>query len=44
MKGWNHDSSTGPPLTIPKAGLYPKMLMLSMWWNWKGAFYYEIHP
>ena len=29
------------PSTTQKAGLHPKKVMLCMWWNWKGVFYYE---
>lgn len=25
-------------------GLYPKKIMLSVWWNFKGLFYYELLP
>ena len=31
-----------PPPTTPKAGLHPKKVMLCMWWDWKGVFYYEL--
>ena len=33
-----------PPLTVPKAGLHPKKMMLCIWWNWKGVLYYELLP
>ena len=33
-----------PPPTTPKAGLYPKKVMLCIWWDWKGVLYYEIFP
>ena len=28
-----------PPLTTPKAGLHPQMVMFSIWWDWKGVLY-----
>jgi len=31
-------------LTAPKAGLYPKKVMLCLWWDWKGIVYYELLP
>ena len=34
---WNE-----PPPTISKAGLHPKKVMLCIWWDWKGALYYEL--
>ena len=33
-----------PPPTTPKAGLHPKKVMLSIWWDWKGVLYYELLP
>lgn len=33
-----------PPLTTPKAGLHPKKVMLSVWWDFKGILYYELLP
>lgn len=33
-----------PPLTIPKAELHPKKVMLCIWWDWKGVIYYELLP
>ncbi|XP_066867270.1 constitutive coactivator of peroxisome proliferator-activated receptor gamma isoform X4 [Kogia breviceps] len=32
------------PPTMPKAGLHPKKVMLCIWWDWKGALYYELLP
>ncbi|XP_066887786.1 kelch-like protein 3 isoform X10 [Kogia breviceps] len=31
-----------PPPTTPKAGLHPKKVMLCIWSDWKGVFYYEL--
>jgi len=31
-------------LVTPKAGLYPKKVMLCVWWDWKGILYYELLP
>ena len=36
---WNE-----PPPTTPKASLQPKMVMLCVWWDWKGVLYYELLP
>ena len=33
-----------PPSTTPKASLYPKKVMLCIWWDWKGVLYYELLP
>ena len=33
-----------PPPTTPKSGLHPKKVMLCIWWDWKGALYYELLP
>ena len=30
-----------PPPTTPKASLHPKKVMC-IWWDWKGALYYEL--
>lgn len=30
--------------TVAKAGLHPKKVMLSIWWDWKGIVYYELLP
>ena len=32
------------PPTTPKPSLHPKKVMLSIWWDWKGVFYYELLP
>lgn len=32
------------PIRQPKAGLHPKKVMLSVWWDWKGIIYYELLP
>ena len=39
---WGKRNET-PPNT-PKAGLDPKKVMLCIWWDWKGVFYYELLP
>ena len=31
-----------PLPTTSKAGLHPKKVMLSIWWDWKGVLYYEL--
>ena len=31
-----------PPPTTPKAGLYPKKVMLCIWWYWKEVPHYEL--
>lgn len=33
-----------PPKSSPKAGLHPKKIMLSVWWDFKGIIYYELLP
>lgn len=33
-----------PPLVIPKAGVYPKNVMLCVWWDWRGILSYELLP
>lgn len=37
-------SSSEPPQTTSKAGLHPKKIMLSVWWDYKGIIYYELLP
>lgn len=32
------------PQTVAKAGLHPKKIMLSVWWDYKGVLYYELLP
>ena len=39
---WGKQSE--PPPTTPKAGLYPKKVMLCIWWDWKGVLYFELLP
>ena len=31
-----------PPPTTSNATLYPKKMMLCIWWDWKGVLYYEL--
>lgn len=31
-----------PPLPTPKAGLHPKKLLLSVWWDFTGIIHYEV--
>lgn len=33
-----------PPPTTPKAGLHPRKVLLSIWWDRKGVIYYELLP
>ena len=30
--------------STPKAVLYPKKVMLCIWWDWKGVLYYGLFP
>jgi len=39
-RSWKHSSE--PPQTTSKAGLHPKKIMLSVWWDFKGVIYYEL--
>lgn len=32
------------PSTVAKAGLHPKKVLLSIWWDWKGVIFYELLP
>ena len=43
---WNRSwgKRNEPPPTTPKAGLHPKKLMLCIWCDRKGVFYYELLP
>lgn len=41
-KSWCGPGET--PETVAKAGLYPKKVMLSIWWDWQGVLYYELLP
>lgn len=41
-RSWGHSSE--PPQTTSKAGLHPKKIMLSVWWDFKGVIYYELLP
>lgn len=36
--------ATVKPSPPSKAGLYPKKVMLCIWWDWKGVLYYEVLP
>jgi len=33
-----------PPATTPKVGLYPKKVILCIWWDGKAVLYYELLP
>jgi histone-lysine N-methyltransferase SETMAR len=37
-------SQTERPLSIPKAELHQKKVMLCIWWDWKGILYYDLLP
>ena len=41
-RSWSKQNE--PPPTTPKAGLHPKKVILHIWWDWKGALYYELLP
>ncbi|XP_011632512.1 histone-lysine N-methyltransferase SETMAR-like [Pogonomyrmex barbatus] len=41
-RSWSKRSEAAQ--TIAKAGLHPKKIMLSIWWDWKGIVYYELLP
>lgn len=41
-RSWKHSSE--PPQATSKAGLHPKKIMLSVWWDYKGVIYYELLP
>ena len=41
-RSWGNWSE--PPPTTPKASLHPKMVMLCIWWDWKGVLYAELLP
>ena len=32
------------PKPIPKAGLHPNKVLLSIWWDWQGILYFELLP
>ncbi|XP_018366071.1 PREDICTED: histone-lysine N-methyltransferase SETMAR-like [Trachymyrmex cornetzi] len=40
-RSWGKRNET---LTTPKDDLYPKKVMLCIWWDWKGVVYYELLP
>ena len=33
-----------PPNVTPKAGLHPKKILLSIWWDHRGVLFYELLP
>lgn len=39
-RSWSLPGSV--PQTVAKAGLHPKKVLLSVWWDWKGVVYYEL--
>lgn len=41
-KSWGLPGTT--PLATPKAGLHPRKVMLSVWWDWKGLIHFELLP
>lgn len=41
-KSWR--PSNEPPGTTSKAGLHPKKIMLSVWWDFKGVIFYDLLP
>lgn len=41
-RSWGHSSE--PPKTTSKAGLHPKKIMISVWWDYKGVIFYELLP
>ena len=41
-RSWGNWSEPLP--TTPKASLHPKMVMLCIWWDWKGVLYSELLP
>ncbi|XP_076385647.1 uncharacterized protein LOC105663680 [Megachile rotundata] len=32
------------PSTVAKAGLHPKKVLISIWWDWKDVIFYEVLP
>ena len=41
-RSWGYPSE--PPKAVPKAGLHPKKVLLSIWWDWKVILYFELLP
>ena len=41
-RSWGYPSE--PPKAVPKAGLHPKKVLLSIWWDWQGILYFELLP
>lgn len=41
-RSWKHSKKL--PQTTSKAGLHPKKIMFSVWWDYKGIVYYELLP
>ena len=35
-------NSNERPKATPNAGLHPKKVMLSIWWDYRGVLYYEL--
>jgi len=41
-RSWGYPSE--PPKAVPKAGLHPKKVWVSIWWDWHGILYFELLP
>ena len=39
-RSWGKRNEPPPPTS--KADLHPKKVMLCVWWDWEGVFYYEL--